>query len=1526
MWDRFLTGLGRRLKTGATSGNEWKDRVMDDGGQDGRTTDMNMTRNGAVLRMLAATTICLLAPAAIGQTQRETPRDQPPKPAVQPQRQATPPRPQGGQPQQRDPVSEMIKKLDPEVLSRLQGADVKVEIVGDQVILQGPEEAVQTLELLIRGIDREWEPKVLQVVTVTERDASEIARTVQDAIRKAKKVPNQRPEDEISITALSSNILLVAALPVDLDEVLDIIEQVDAIPDPLGKIELMRFDVQYRKASDVAKDLEKILTQVRVATGQKKEQTKLQIIPNNANNTITVTARETEREKIQSLIDQIDVEPKKGWGEIRLTVFPLLHSKAGELAKVIQDLIKSEAKADKDAVQETIFRLRISKADTTGKITDLAPIELQRALKIIPDEGTNSLIVATIEENVEPMGELIRLMDGVPMAEQVGVKLFPLRFTDAESLGETIKTMFEDAKKLPEDPDGSGKGAVPEGALGRALVYNIGIASDKRTNTLIISGRPEQLVLVEDVVAQLDQPATGVKFPLRLIQLEYSDATQVGKIVTELFDQRMESAEALGAEGASKERERVFLSTDIRSNSMIVSASEENYNEIVVIARQLDTKPARLFDQIRIVRLERLSAEDLKTKIEDLWKRKADLRREEELPEDLPIVVADARSNALIIASSVEDYDEIKRLVDVLESQPLIEGTQIFKLTYADPKVVAEIMDKLFEGIAGQTEGIKAPTIIPDSRGNSLIVAGSRDMMERATNVIKRLDIEAGPQTAIFKVYALKHGSATQLAPRMQELFDTRKEGEDTKRTPIVLLAEESSNSLVCSASRDDHEVIVGLLELLDKPSNIAKQFEIFPLKMSKSATVAEKLESLFKSQAEGGTGRADAIAAEADERTNSIIVWAAPTQMVNIGEVIAKLDTAAPTAEIMVKVIQLKQALAEDFAKLLEETVIGDKAGSDEERAVIVSFLEKDAAGKEMVRKLLRQDIRIKPDPRTNSVLVMAPSDSMAMLEAMIRDFDRIRPITSEVQVWPLINSDAETMVEQLTELFKEEGGAEGEAKSQLVFGAGKDGLELASVGQELRFAADPRTNTLIVAGAPVYLTMVEDLVRYLDAQEAENRVSEVYQTKFVDGERLKNAVQGFIEQELKVIGEGDSKEAQTRRQERQVSVESLGEEEKGSSSLLVGTSPRAYQRTMKLIQELDRPEPQVMISVLIAEVTLSDQVDLGIEIAGQDLHFSEDAVVGPNGIVQGEDFDFVSGTDLGAAGLGLGGFNFTITGEDFSFLFRALQQDSRLEVLSRPILMVRNGDEGKITIADQVPIVQSSQLNPTGQTQSTIGREDVGIVLTATPHISPDGYVTIELKQEISNIGGNIQLTEGVSSPIFQTREVETNVTVRDGETVVIGGLIQSNDSQSESKVPILGDLPWFGPLFRTTSSGTRKTELLVVLTVDILRTDEEVHQMSVEQRDKFVLPDSIRQSPLMEGLRIKPQEQALGPKPTGGAETPGAPEPRTTPRTEPRDSYGPKPKTYGPTLTRPAPTSTTKAPTYGPRIARNESAERS
>jgi type II secretion system protein D len=1393
--------------------------------------------------------------------------------------------------------------------------NITPDLRSNTLIVTGRPEHLLVVTEMVAELDRmAVVQKELRVVTVTDRDAGEIASTLEPVVQNVFFEPDQRTEYEPSVSALSSNIVLISAMPHQIDRIVELVEQVDLIDDELPGPEQLIFSIRYRKASVVAEQLTEILTQLREKQGASGE---VLIIPNDANNTLMVLVPQADREKVQGLIDGLDVEPVKGWGEVRLVIFPLLHSQANELSEVLTDLLESTE--DREEAEEVIYRLLISHAaPTSGELEDLPPIDLQRPTRIVADEGTNSLIVATVEENIGPLGELVRLLDGVPMGEEVAVRFFALRFADAQTVADLLREMFDEGKQLPEQPDGSGQGAVPDGAYA-TLVYNIGVSADMRTNTLIVSGRPEQLELVASVVTQLDRPATALKFPLRLLPLEYTDASQIGKLITDLMDKRLEALEGTDAGRAAIERERVFLSVDLRSNSLVISASEENYDEILKITRQLDTKPVRPFDQIRIVSCRRLSAQDLKEKIDELWQRKAQLRQERELLEDTPVVVVDGRSNSLIVASSMEDFEEIQRLVNALEEQPLIDDTQLFKLEYADAAVLASMLDELFQGMAGQSEAFEAPTIMPDPRSNALVVAASTDAMERAADLIERLDVEAGPLTAVFEVYSLRHASAAQLAPRMQELFDSREEGQDVVRTPIVIYADEPSNSLVCSASRDDHVTIVELLNLLDRPSSIARQFNIFPLKYAKAPTVAEKLEALFQSQADGSSGRADAIATEADERTNSIIVWASPSQMVNIAEVVNRLDTSSPAVEMMVKVIQLRQALAEDFADLLQRTVVGEDAGSDNERAVIVSFFERQADGRETLRKLLRQDIKVEADPRTNSLMVMAPSDSIAMLEAMIRDFDAIRPIRSEIRLFPLVNSDAEAMVDQLGELFQPDGGGgDGETENQLVFGETIGPEEIASVGQELRFAADTRTNTLIAAGAEVDLRMVEELVQWLDSQEAEDRVTEVVQTKYVEPDQLASAIQGFNTQEQDVLGEIDDEEARLRRMERQISIEAVGSEEEGGRSLIVGTSRRAYRETMEMIHQLDRPEPQVMISMLIAEVALQDNFEFGIEFAGQDLRFSEGAIVGPNGIIQGSDFDWVAGTQLGAAGSGLG-FGFAINGEDFSFLLHALQQDARLEVLQRPILMVRNGEEGSITIADEVPFVESSQINDTGSTNSVIGREDVGIVLTATPQISPDGYVTIALTQEISNFSGdNVQLSEGVTSPIFSTREVDTNVTVRDGETVVIGGLITKRHSEGESKVPILGDLPWVGPLFRVTSASEQRVELLIAMTVDVTRTDEDVRRMSLRERDWYRETRRLFQSPLFEGLRIVPDESLMGPQGGKTTEPRSAPPPETS---EDRKLYGPRPKQYGPVIRKPTQTTSTQGAVYGPKVVRRD-----
>ncbi|MEE9293472.1 MAG: secretin N-terminal domain-containing protein [Phycisphaerae bacterium] len=1581
---------------------------------------------------------------------------------------------------------------------KLSGNDISIETLSSgEIVIIGNERDLDIIEQFIAMLDREPPEKEFVLHYLNNVGADQVAQKLQDIASQIYPGMEDVPDQRISVIAVASNVLLIVAPTNRVQRMVDLAKAIDEVEVQLPEFEAMKFIIKYRKAGEVAEQLKQIIDKLK-ARQEAKATEEITVEINDADNSIIIFGPPTLRRQIQMLIDQIDIEPTTEFSSVKLAFFPLFNAVADDLAKVLTDMLASSAgQAD---VQETIRRLSIIKREADGTLSELEPLDLDKPLRILPDKGTNSLIVATVEKNIGPLGSIIELLDSYPVGHDMGLKIFPLKFADAESVRDMLKTMFDEGKKLPERaPGGAKTEAVPKTEVGRAFVYNVGLAVDNRTNTLIVSGRPEQLSLAEMVVAQIDVPVSSVKFPLRLMFLgEHVDATRVGAIVEELFTKRIELLNDTDAGKLAIAREQVFLAVDIRSNALIVSASEQNYQEIERITEKLNVASDRLIDNIRIINCKLTSAADLAGKIDELWQRKANLRREGDIPEDLPVIVADQRSNSLVIASSPEDFKEIKRLVDRLEAQPLspiaeirlvtlvnndatqtsdmlkslfeermeqrlaqgqepnpsdrvaiavdtatntmlvassrenfdemmriieaidlepiIEGvvrlfildraeasdvadkikelfdqglyspmagiesqiaeernkvaiiaeprinaiivsaskpnlsiiekliermdgelspllsddTKIIRLEFADAVKLADMLDELFtarQSEAAEPDLYRKPTLLADERSNTLIVSGAPDAMKRCEDLIVQLDRPAGPPSSVFEVYTLKHGSAVKLAAKMQDLFDKRAEGRDESATPINIQADEASNSLIASASRDDHSLIVGLLELLDQPSSIARQFQIFPLKKAKVDKVAETLDQLFQQQAEGGSGRADAIAVQPDERSNSLVVWAARSEMDNITTIIEKLDTVKPAVEMMMKVIRLKQALAEDFADIFEETLYGGDSQGDDESAVIVSFVEKMDDGTEAVRKLLRQDITITPDPRTNSLMVMAPTGSMEMLEAMILDFDRVSPVTAEIRIFPLANADADEMVERLNEIFGTEEQA-GDMEQQIQFGA-EGGPPTVTVSGEvsgtrtpIRFTADRRTNSVIAAGNPIDLRMAEELIRELDGQDINDRIHDVYDPRYVSAPAIAAAVQEFNDSENELLSELDDEVSIRRRAEKQISVVS----DEDSNILLVGASSRNYDQVMDLIRRMDRPEPQVMISVLIAEVAMNDRLELGIEFAAQDLNFSENAFVGNNSTIQGSSFDIIGGTDIGAAGTGFGGLSITVSGEDFSFLFRALESESQLEVLSRPTILVQNNAEGNITIGDRVPIITGST-SAGGQSSTTIQYEDVGIILTVTPHINPDGYVNLEISPEISGISNqSLQVAEGLNAPVFTERSAETTVTIKDGETVILGGLITESVDESQTKVPILGDLPWIGPLFRFDSKVTSKTELLIVLTVNVLRTEEDLRYASEQERDRTgYFPERIKRHPLMQGLRIRAEEDAFGPideypsNQKTSRDRKGA-----VPQRRDRSIYGPTPRTYGPPRPTAAPrtsaSSQPKKKVYGPRLVRS------
>lgn len=280
-------------------------------------------------------------------------------------------------------------------------------------------------------------------------------------------------------------------------------------------------------------------------------------------------------------------------------------------------------------------------------------------------------------------------------------------------------------------------------------------------------------------------------------------------------------------------------------------------------------------------------------------------------------------------------------------------------------------------------------------------------------------------------------------------------------------------------------------------------------------------------------------------------------------------------------------------------------------------------------------------------------------------------------------------------------------------------------------------------------------------------------------------------------------------------------------TNSLIILATPSDYSFIEETIRKLDTIPRQVVIECLIAEIRLTDDLEFGfawslqtdIEISGLkpfDNDIDLDADMGQNA------------SEL-ASELGSG---FTFVATDPSGIVRArleaLAQDSRAEVLASPHILVLDNREARIQIGDQVPIATSeTAVSGTTDIQRTIQYKDTGVILEVTPQINEGGLVTLELSQEVSTY--SLQTIFGSDQVVISKREAVTNMIAQDGQTVVIGGLIQELKNKTREGIPFLKDIPLLGYLFGSTRDQFERRELVILLTPHVLRNQQETNTIS-------------------------------------------------------------------------------------------------
>ncbi|MCF6281051.1 MAG: type II secretion system secretin GspD [Candidatus Polarisedimenticolaceae bacterium] len=458
------------------------------------------------------------------------------------------------------------------------------------------------------------------------------------------------------------------------------------------------------------------------------------------------------------------------------------------------------------------------------------------------------------------------------------------------------------------------------------------------------------------------------------------------------------------------------------------------------------------------------------------------------------------------------------------------------------------------------------------------------------------------------------------------------------------------------------------------------------------------------------------------------------------------------------------------------------------------------------ILRPLIPQQGHLAAYPATNVLIISDRAGNVERLNKIISRIDQVND--TSIDIVPLKYASAAEVVRVLNSLQQKtaKGGAE-----------------------QVRLAADERTNSILLSGERTIRARMRVIIEQLDTEQETDGNTQVIYLKYANASELAKVLTG-ISDTLK-----DPKKSAKTAIKSSVSIQA----DEASNALIITAPPGLYRSLQGVIRKLDIRRAQVLVEAIIAEISVDKAKELGV----QWIFDGTPAGKGPVGII-----DFGGGSPIGAVAataaaggipsipsgttLALGQFdNNTI---NFAALLRALDSDSASNILSTPSIMTLDNEEAEIVIGQNVPFV-TGQYASTGGTGGvnpfqTIQRQDVGLTLRVTPQINEGDAVQLKIEQEASSI--NKTASSGTSDIVTNKRVIKTTVMVDDGQTIVLGGLMDETLEQVHQKVPLLGDLPFIGALFRSTQTVKVKRNLMIFLKPSIVRDAATQTQLTSEK----------------------------------------------------------------------------------------------
>lgn len=368
-------------------------------------------------------------------------------------------------------------------------------------------------------------------------------------------------------------------------------------------------------------------------------------------------------------------------------------------------------------------------------------------------------------------------------------------------------------------------------------------------------------------------------------------------------------------------------------------------------------------------------------------------------------------------------------------------------------------------------------------------------------------------------------------------------------------------------------------------------------------------------------------------------------------------------------------------------------------------------------------------------------------------------------------------------------------------------------------KVVADDETNSLVISGTEDARARTRSLIGQLDREQNNEGNTRVFYLKYANASKVVPVLTGIGEQLKDKTGTPKSKSASTSSSDLNITAD------ESTNSLVITAQPNVMNSLEKVIDKLDIRRPQVLVEAIIAEVQDGNGMDLGVQWTGK----HGGVQFGSTGLPISQ---IKNGTIKGASftGTATGFFN-----GDYGALLTALSTSGKNDILSTPSVVTLDNKEASFNVGQDVPVLSGSQTTSGDNVFNSVERKTVGTKLKIVPQINDGDMIHLKIEQEVSSVDASA--TEDASlGPTFNTRTINNEVMVHSGQTVVLGGLMENVNKQNVSKVPLLGDLPLVGQLFRYTSQDNSKRNLMVFIHTTVLRDDDNYSAATKEKYDQI------------------------------------------------------------------------------------------